>query len=44
MTALSNLIQEFGVTNDSGLTHRKPFLNSKSSSGRSCWYNRRRYV
>lgn len=43
MRALENIIQEFSGSKEGGLTHKRAFLNSKSSNNRMSWYNRRRY-
>ncbi|WP_257791336.1 hypothetical protein [Christiangramia fulva] len=43
MTALSNIIRDFSASREGNLTHRKPFLNIKSTSGRMCWYNHRHF-
>ncbi len=43
MTTLENIIQDFGFGKE-GLTHRKAFLNAKSTTNRSSWYSRRRFV
>ncbi|MDX1544756.1 MAG: hypothetical protein R3214_12500 [Christiangramia sp.] len=44
MTVLSNIIQDFAAGREGNSTHRKPFLNAKSTSNRMCWYSRRRYA
>ncbi|WP_262911034.1 hypothetical protein [Gillisia lutea] len=42
MATLENIIQNYNVLKEGDLTHRRHFMNLKSST-RESWYNRRRY-
>ncbi len=34
MRNLESIIQDFGISNEVGIHHRRPFLNLKNSAGR----------
>ncbi len=42
MATLESIIETYNVVKEGNLTHRRHFLNLKSSA-RDNWYNRRRY-
>ncbi|MDR5590195.1 hypothetical protein [Christiangramia sp. SM2212] len=44
MKSLDSIIQDFGTSKEGGLTHRRPFLNLKETSGHINWYSRRTYA
>ncbi|WP_424494413.1 hypothetical protein [Salinimicrobium sp. GXAS 041] len=43
MTTLEHVIENYNVIKEGGITHRRHFMNQKSSQ-RNTWYNRKRYA
>ncbi|WP_279344053.1 hypothetical protein [Gramella jeungdoensis] len=41
MRTLDSIIQDFGSSKEGGLSHRRPFLNLKSTTIHLNWYNQK---
>lgn len=44
MRTLDSIIQDFGSSKEGGLTHRRPFLNLKSSTIHLNWYHQGQFA